>query len=173
MNLREFIDKFQRCTSHGWLDWDEAILLVAYAELTEGPIVEVGSYFGRSAMLLGQLGRRVYCVDPWDDFFSTDMKGEQIYQRFLANTKGLDVVPVRTKVELWQPVLAEFVYLDGDHSYQGTVNQIRAAKACRPRYVAIHDVAEDGGGAQVRKAAVDTLGMWKERNGKLAVWERP
>lgn len=170
MTTREFIDAFSRVTSHGWLTWEEGLLLVDYAERTRGPIVEVGSYMGRSAMLLGSLGRRLYCVDPWDNAFSSDYPGDEVLRRFKENVRGLDVIPVRCRVEDWEPVPAEFVYLDGDHAYSGSFAQAKQALRCRPVYVAAHDVGDSGGGLDVRRAMVEVFGTPRERLGRLAVW---
>jgi hypothetical protein len=189
LTVREFYDALNRCTSHGWLDWAEAILLVAAAEETSGRIVEIGSYMGRSAILLGQLTsmsyehiqggqksvklpREVLCVDPWDDKFSTDMAGQTIYLKFLANTHWLpNVVPIRSRVEDWKPVSAGFVYCDGDHSYDGTVHQLKKALECKPSAIAVHDVCSAGGGLLVQEAALSVLGRWSEKEGKMAVWK--
>lgn len=188
MTTREFLDAFNRCTSHGWLTCEEALLLVTYAECTEGPIVEIGSYMGRSATLLGQLKgppavmvsdglfkkitpRVLYCIDPWDSKFSSDQPAEYYFERFTENTAGLNVIPVRMRVEDWEPIPAGFVYLDGDHSYRGTVAQVEKALACTPAYIAVHDVNDHGAGSEVKRAATEILGPWKERLDKLAVWE--
>jgi hypothetical protein len=181
ITLRQFIDAFGRCTSHGWLTCEEALLLVSWAELTKGPLVEIGSYQGRSAMLLAQLPadegglvhRLLYCIDPWDDAFSTDLNGDAIFSRFKANVASIPsavVLPIRTRVEDWQPIPVEFVYLDGDHSPNGTRAQVKKALGCDPKVIAIHDVNDSGGGVQVQRAAVELLGPWKERLGSLAVW---
>lgn len=167
MLLRNFIDKFKRCPRAGWLDWDEAALLAAYAELTQGPIVEVGSYRGRSAVLLSQATssshlRTVYCVDPWED--KADLEA------FLENTQDYSIMPLQTRVEKWVPIPAEFVFLDGDHTYQGTLSQVEKAILCQPRIIAAHDVAETDEGREVKRAVLDMLGEWDEISGKLAVW---
>lgn len=182
MHIREFLDKFTQATSDGWLEWDEALLLAAYAELTRGPLVEVGSYAGRSAMLLAQLPdhayrdryRRLYCVDPWADGFNDTLTGDDVFRMFavnMAKISGADVVPVRARVEDTEPIPAEFVYLDGDHTYAGTKYQIEWALRCQPRFVAVHDVDDEGDGRDVKLAITKLLGPWKERIGRLAVWE--
>jgi hypothetical protein len=180
MSLREFIDAFTRCTPRGWLDWGEGLLLADFAGRTKGPLVEVGSYYGRSAMLLAQLPaedglrkRRLYCVDPWDDEFDSDARGNDIYDAFCANLATIPqsrVSPVRCRVEDWEPVATEFVYLDGDHSFEGTRRQIQKAQECRPKIIAVHDVNDAGQGAEVKRAAVELLGPWTERIDRLAVW---
>lgn len=173
MTTREFIDCFQKLTSHGWLTWEEGLLLIAWAETTCGPIVEIGCYQGRSAMLLARLGRRLICVDPWDDHFSSDFTGDYILAKFLENMASVKatVAAVRCRVEDWTPLPAEFVYLDGDHTYAGTKAQIEKAKACGPKVIAMHDVNDSGEGSLIKKAAIELLGPWDERLGKLAVWK--
>jgi hypothetical protein len=186
---RQFIDAFGLITPHGWLTWDEGLLLATYAAITDGPMVEVGSYLGRSAMLLAQLPereapalkRRLYCVDSWTDEFSTDYSGDEMYRQFLANINGLrvkvsgiDIVPVRRRVEEWdgpaRGLTAEFVYLDGDHTYEGTLAQLDKARNLQPCYIAAHDVNDSGGGKFVKTACTGALGHWRERLGRLAVW---
>lgn len=188
MTIQDFLIKFNRCTAQGWLTIEEALLLVSYAEKTEGPMVEVGSYQGRSAMLLAQLEdtefigglihRRLYCIDPWDDEFSTDMTGDQLFSAFRRNLYNLsgvthvDVVSMRMRIEDWTPDRSyEFLYLDGSHTYKGTIAQIDKALLCKPKVIAMHDVNDEGGGAEVKRAALERLGPWKERMGRLAVWE--
>jgi hypothetical protein len=61
-------------------------------------------------------------------------------------------------------------YLDGDHTYQGTYNQIKVAQRCLPSIIAIHDVNDNGGGKMIKEAALSLLGPWNERVERLAVW---
>lgn len=127
MTLREFLTAFDRCTSAGWLDGEEALLLTATAEETSGPLVEFGSYQGRSAMLLAQLTEEVvcslpfgrgaeryriprvlHCVDPWADGFHSTLSGDEIYRLFLGHlvelpNRGRNVVVHRRRVEDWDP----------------------------------------------------------------------
>lgn len=176
MNVTEFRTAFSRITSQGWLTFEEALLLVDYASRTSGPIIEIGSYMGRSAMLLAHLRRSLTCIDPWDDHFHDSLKGDAIYDRFIDNICSLPdnlghyVLPTREYIEYWTPTPAGFVYCDGDHSYVGTVNQISKALQCGPDFIAVHDVADTGGGRIVKDAALASLGMWIERVGTLAVW---
>lgn len=171
---KSFEECYELITSNGWLDKDEAKLLFDTAKSTTGPLVEVGSYQGRSAMLLGQLGRLLYCIDPWDDNFHSDLSGEEICQRFMKNINSIPemrVVPLRGRIEEYQPMLGiGFVYLDGDHTYRGTLNQIEWALGCKPQAIALHDVNDSGGGLEVKTAALELLGPWQRRVNRLAVW---
>lgn len=170
-----FFPVYESLTGDGWLTVDEAFLLWNEAGRTTGDIVEVGCYKGRSSMLLAQTGRILHCVDPWDDSFSSTETGAAVFARFLANIRttplgGENVRWYRMKVEEWTPVPAGFVYLDGDHTYEGTVRQIEQALLCRPSGVGIHDVNDRGDGALIKRAALTRLGGWNQRVGRLAVW---
>lgn len=150
-----FDQVFESMPSQGWLTKPEASLLWDAAKVTEGPILEVGAYAGRSTVLLAGLWRPIYTVDPFNDFDSDDPSGDHIHSLWLANIKerGLDHVRLfRQKIEEWQPKLIGFAYLDGDHTYQGTVDQIRVALAAGARSVCIHDYATDGGGVEIARA---------------------
>lgn len=151
------------CTTHGWLTVEEAELLVEYAE---GPIVEVGSYQGRSACLLALMGFDVHCIDPWPD--------EAVYLKFVANVRELGLRNVtweRVLVEDAATVQAETAYLDGDHTFNGTLDQITYAQKCGASIIAVHDVNDSGEGLAVKEAAVSTFGAWSDRVGRLAVWK--
>lgn len=183
---KQFDQMYSVITEHGWLTKEEARLLVGVANDTSGPMVEVGSYQGRSAMLLSQLKdkdgryRLLYCIDPWDNHFHSELNGGEIHERFLTNIcslphKGRTVVPLRKKVENWNlaPYLdtCQFVYLDGDHTYEGTLVQVSKALMCHPKIIAIHDVNDDGEGVWVKKAALHIFQReWDKRVGSLAVW---
>jgi SAM-dependent methyltransferase len=155
----------------GWLTPEEADLLDRMAGLCEGPILEVGCYKGRSTVLLASYGRPVYCVDPFSDFCKADLSGDQIEAEFRRNTAHLPNIKLfRQTVETWTPRDCGLCYLDGNHTYQGTVSQIKIAQFCRPQWIAVHDVNDRGGGKQVKQACLDLLGPWHERVGRLATF---
>lgn len=168
-----FDDAYETLPTHGWLTRAEAELLWMAASRCTGSILEVGSYHGRSTCLLAQLGRPVYAVDPFDGFDS-DLPGDEIEWRLKANlrTRNLTNVTVyRQRIEDWMARPCGFAFLDGDHTYRGTVNQIEVAQACGAQMIAIHDVNDSGGGLEVKRAVIERLGPWSERVERLAVWE--
>lgn len=101
--------------------------------------VEVGSWLGRSAALMGveiaNSGKAIdfYCVDPWTDggpglrhkphFRNLGVK--EIYPLFLKNIEPVKqhVKPLRmTSVEASKKFAdgsVDFIMIDGDHSYEG------------------------------------------------------
>lgn len=189
MTIDQFCLAFNKCTSHGWLSWREALLLACAADSTMGAMVEVGSYQGRSAMLLSAMRttqggrRRLHCIDTWDDAFHTELKGDEIFRRFWDHVSPLYrphwlsyLVIHRRRVE---DMTAEsidddvgFVYLDGDHTHQGTLAQCKFALSLGPSVIAVHDVSNSEGGRVVKDAALSVLGDWTERADTLAVWVR-
>jgi len=161
MQGTDFDTLFRSLPADGWLYEDEARLLLAHARDTDGPILEVGSYCGRSTVLLASLGRSVHSVDPFDGFHS-DLTGDEIQERFWGNlqARGIrNVIQHRIHVERWPIFGCGFAFLDGDHSFEGTQRQIDAAVRSlilgRGDLLAVHDYAEDGGGALVAKAVDD------------------
>jgi hypothetical protein len=171
--MKTFDEVLAMSPGEGWLHDSEARLLWKCCEQTIGPILEVGCYVGRSTSFLTAFGRQVYCVDPFSNFNSDDMSGDTIEQKFLANMKRMgatNFMLFRQHVETWIPMPVGLAYLDGDHTYQGTWNQIKAAQKCSPNIIAIHDVNDHGDGKMIKRAALEALGPWNERVERLAVW---
>lgn len=178
MTVTEFRQTFASLPSDGWLSELEALLLVDYASRTTHHMLEFGSYCGRSAKLLGTLAalteRELHCVDPWGDFGLPSKTGDQALEEFKTNIAGLPVGWWRSRVEDWkhpQHWSYGFIYCDGDHSYEGTLAQLRKAAELEPLIIAVHDVNDSGGGKKVKQACLELLGEWKERVERLAVWE--
>jgi predicted O-methyltransferase YrrM len=149
----------------GWLSDEEARLLVAAAEkaLWELPpphrIVEVGSYHGKSTVLLGKMAKSVsgkaklYAVDPHDGLQGAADQGLKSYPPSLdcfkqnIQTAGLadvvDIKLVRPHELQWnEPV--SFLYIDGLHDYANVSKDFRHfSDWLRPgAYVAFHDYAD-------------------------------
>jgi predicted O-methyltransferase YrrM len=119
----------------GWLEDDEADLLLAAAiHVTRGErictLVEVGSYQGRSTVVLGAVLRalspqsRVYAVDPHEGTVGAADKrlnhGVPTFDAFMANITGAGVAemvkPVRSLSyeTVWdQPI--DLLFVDGLH----------------------------------------------------------
>lgn len=170
-----FDQVYETLPGNGWLTREEARLLWSFAGTFDGPILEVGCYEGRSTVLLASFGRPVYCVDPFDDAFQgVDGSGEKTYQSYRANLddrKIANVMTYRMRLEdlVTRPKVG-FSYLDGSHTYGGTLHQIRVAVECGARGIAIHDVNDSGEGLEIKLATLEMLGPWSERVGRLAVW---
>ena len=185
MNFDELFDSLP----DGWLSKEEAKLLWKWVNLVDGSVLEVGCYKGRSTILLAATGRAVCTVDPFNNFDSDDPGGMRIYREFYANVleRGVSIAVTgegddgpapsgvtlwRQRIEDWTPRPIGFAYLDGDHTFDGTVAQVKDALACGASVIAAHDVNDRGEGREVKRACLKLLGPWADRVERLAVWDR-
>jgi hypothetical protein len=131
----------------GWFDfagvYDE---MVARAR-TGAVFVEIGAYLGRSTAYLAsriqQSGKRIrlVVVDLWDGWFYNDFRqhspmpeAEGAYYRFLANMRACRVenvlypikLPSAQAATLFDDDSVDFVWLDGDHGYEGVRHDLEA-----------------------------------------------
>ena len=166
-------------TIKGFLAEDEAQALYHYAgeSLPLGPVLEVGSYCGKSTIYLGlaakDQGSTVFALDhhcgseehqPGEIFHDPDLyddstDGVDTFREFRRNIRkaGLDdtVVPVVAGSALaarhWQTPLG-MVFIDGGHSLAAALEDYRcwAMHVVRGGILTIHDVypdAHEGGQA--------------------------
>jgi SAM-dependent methyltransferase len=167
---------FESLPGNGWLTRPEAELLYAEAERCSGAILEVGCCYGRSTILLASLGRPVVTIDPFAGYDKGDPSGDSIYQAFVGGLaeRGITNVELIKKrledIELLLIPRCEFAYLDGDHTYQGTLTQVKRALSLGVKTIAVHDCNDTGEGANVKRAAMELLGTWYARAERLAVW---
>ncbi len=171
--MKTFEEVYPDLPGTGWLTEGEARLLWDFAGQFEGPVLEVGCYFGRSTVLLANLGRLLLCVDPFDGF-TDDHSGVEIRNAWYANIESRGLLNVRQaqcKIEDWlYPLPVGFAYLDGDHTAEGTRAQIEFALDHGAEGIAIHDVNDSGGGLPIKEVALKMLGPWEDRVERLATW---
>lgn len=164
-------------TVKGFLDKDEGALLYQHAILAtlRGPILEVGSYCGKSTVYLGaackknhsllfavdhhrgseehQLGEEYHDPELYDAHFAK-MDSFPQFRHTLARAAIEDVVvpivaPSEIAAKYWSTPLA-MVFIDGGHSMQAALNDYRcwSGHLVRGGILAIHDVfpnPADGG----------------------------
>jgi len=149
----------------GWLDEDEADLLLAAAERVlrnredSACIVEIGSYCGRSTVVLGAAalsngqGVRVYAVDPHDGHVGAAdtgiHKGPPTFEKFIGHimAAGLHEVvePILQQsyqVQWGNPIA--MLLIDGLHDYANVARDFRHFEPwiVPGGYVAFHDYAD-------------------------------
>lgn len=178
----------------GWLDEDEADLLIAGASraVSDLPatctVVEIGSYCGRSTSVLGGVVKamrssaRVYAIDPHEGLLTArDGASMRVgptlnaFRRTIAECGLQDtVVPVvqRAQDVRWAQPIA-FLFIDGLHD---PASVCRDFKHFEPwltsgAYVAFHDYRQE---VPSVKAVVDELVAsralaWMSRAGTLAL----
>lgn len=151
----------------GWLAKDEAEALYHHAALApDGRIVEVGSYRGKSAVLLAHLGGSVICVDPLIP--CKDKENNMVITENDANIFALNIQPYPI---IWlqekstdaakkiSPTVA-FLYIDGSHIEPHPKNDFEAfePKLIPGARVAFHDYGSFPG---VSKAIIELVDSGK------------
>ena len=147
---------------HGWLEEDEAEMLYRFVlELgTRGPILEIGSWHGKSTIVLAsaakRVGSRVFAVDPhegityWqDDVPPMKALGPSLeaFRENLRNAGVSDVVePLvmtsrRAFEQLKDRERLSLVFIDGDHSYRSVREDFEMWSQCLVEggAIAFHD----------------------------------
>jgi hypothetical protein len=124
---------------HGWLDRGTARLLCSAGNQHTKVIIELGSWLGRSALLLAGAYPRatIYCIDIWRGYADAmpEKEAPLLYDAFLEHTwphRGR-IIPIRSDtVEGMRGlarsgVKADVVYIDADHSTEGCLRDLRTA----------------------------------------------
>lgn len=132
-------------TIKGFMDDDEALRLydLSLAASTTGPVLEIGSYCGRSAAIIGSACKQnsgiLFSIDhhagseeqqPGEQYFDPDLYDEEtlsvntfpLFRQTLSRA-GLEdtVVPIvctsKTAGRMWKTPLS-MVFIDGGHSFE-------------------------------------------------------
>lgn len=181
----------------GWLEDDEAdLLLAAVAEACRSlpdvkAVVEVGSYCGRSTVVLGSVVQAldaegaVYAVDPHEgEVGAVGLDAHQTaptfrsFQRTIARA-GLEGVvhPIRQRsYEVAWSAPIRFLLVDGLHDYENVARDLRHFEAhlAPGALVAFHDYADYYPGVRqlVDEAVAGGGYRWVGRARSLAVLQR-
>jgi predicted O-methyltransferase YrrM len=127
----------------GWFDYADVYDAAVERSADGDTFVEVGSYFGKSAIYLAQAIKRsgkainLFCVDPWRDTMIIDKQlgaGADLLPDFLRNIADAGVsgvikvlrMPSLEAANRFAPESLAFVFLDGDHSLEAVRADIRA-----------------------------------------------
>ena len=125
----------------GWLTVDEAVALhdLACAVPTGGQVVEIGSWQGKSAVVLGKglagkAGVRLHCVDPFNadgcapslPLFAAQRE-KHTYSLRDGFERNVQRHGVKERIEVWQgysheiaprfPHAIDLLFIDGNHDY--------------------------------------------------------
>jgi hypothetical protein len=176
----------------GWLRDDEAELLMQIARRAageqEGAIVEIGSYCGKSTVVLASAARsarpdaRVYAIDPHQGVVGADdcpdglTLGSPTFERFqrTISTAGLqDVVqPIRLRSfeVFWRSPIA-LLFIDGLHDYSSVARDFFHFEPHLPdgAYVAFHDCDEHYPGVRAFVAGLAGSGGYEEVGGATSL----
>lgn len=143
-----------------------SLLFKIVRSLRQGPvIVEMGSFKGKPPCFIaegiGDKKMQFFCIDPWKDGLMPEI-GDEIFNEFLQNTRKYrdrftilrgfshEIIkewPAHRKID--------FLWVDGDHSYEGIkkdiLNWIPLVK--KSSFICFHDYRDAPG----VKRAVDEL----------------
>ena len=113
-------------------------------------VCEVGSWAGRSAIVMAKAGaKEVLCVDTWQG--SDNDQGCKAYdgsrgtplQVFIRNTEGLPIRPhigrSPESAQVFQDGAFDIVYIDAEHDYESVKKDIAAWKPKAKHILAGHD----------------------------------
>jgi hypothetical protein len=152
----------------GWMSSAELEFIAKFAKEST-LIIEIGCYYGRTTMALADnTDGVVIAVDPYMGEYPIANQGvkldfdEPVYQDFLYNlsehlTTG-KVVHHRTTINDIPIYPADFAFIDGDHTYEGCLNDIRHCMLMvRSGIIAGHDWGTPGFPG-VNKAVRELLG---------------
>lgn len=138
----------------------------------QGDLLELGSYEGRSALILRRAlpSRPLLCVDRWDD--------PNVYHRFRRNVEGHRIGWLRAtweefKAEPVSPRPIALIHIDMDHTYDHVRDQIAWAQdVIEPGGMLVgHDYNPIAWPEVVR--AVDTHLVGREYEAAVWAWQAP
>jgi tetratricopeptide (TPR) repeat protein len=153
----------------GWLAPEEQALLgraVRAAAALGHPLLEVGSYCGKStvvtASVMRSIGARtvVYAVDPHEGFLEGRYESSRSVFQENIRTRGLEpwvrMVEARS-TDVHAPGPFGLVFIDGDHAYESVHGDILQFRASLPAggFLAFHDYSRHWPG--VRRAVQEVL----------------
>lgn len=122
----------------GWFEPKAMDLFVEINKLQQNitaDIAEIGVYHGKSAVLLGQFTKEKEEVTVVDTFlgYSEDDDFERLFRKHWVHVNGEKPVHVRVKksqdiVDGDLPKRTRIFHIDGDHSFEGTYNDMEHAQ---------------------------------------------
>jgi len=139
----------------GWMADDELEFLAKVAQKSN-EIIEIGSYYGRSCRALADNSPGIiHSVDPYNGEYPTLNPGiildfdDEVYNTFLYNLEDhLESGKVIQHRKLFKDITdinSDFIFIDGDHSYEGCLADIIHARTLLQHgIIAGHDYGMDG-----------------------------
>jgi MMP 1-O-methyltransferase len=149
----------------GWLLDEDALKLYELAYNASGPILEIGTYQGKSAILMGQALRDAGRAGP---IVSLDIDADALRvasslaaERGLADRLALVRGTAKRLFRAFPRFRPEFVFLDGDHARRGVARDLRALRNRVPGggLVLFHDYydARNADPAEIDYGVVDAV----------------
>lgn len=150
------------------------------SQVTDGVIVEIGSFTGKSACALSKTAKvPVYCIDLWDLTYSDDprlrpgyvaatkQRAPDNYLTFLENTRDRNLISIKgisTEIaKAWNREIG-LLFIDGDHSYEGCISDYKgfASYIIQGGILAIHDYDVRHPGVVKAVKEIRRTGLWTD-----------
>jgi predicted O-methyltransferase YrrM len=116
----------------GWLLEDDALKLYELVYLSPGPILEIGTYRGKSAILMAgalrDAGRQKSIVSLDVDSGALGIAMSLARERGLAERLALARGTAEGLFRAYPGLRPRFVFLDGDHSRRGVARDLQALR---------------------------------------------
>jgi len=128
--------------------------LVDDLSTSRGVMMEIGTYSGEGTAIFASSNKflKIHTCDPWDYPHHFEMK-----MQFRTNTRYWDYIEHHRKYSQWivndfPNKYFDFVYIDGDHSYESVNNDIKSwlPKIKSNGFIGGHDYAKEW--PEVKKA---------------------
>jgi predicted O-methyltransferase YrrM len=149
----------------GWLLDDDALKLYELAYRSEGPILEIGTYRGKSAILMASAlrdaGKEGPVVSLDVDLDSLRAARSLAAEREVADRIALARGTAETFFRRTRGFRPAFAFLDGDHSRRGVARDLRAIQGAVPTggLILLHDYrdARNADPAELDYGVVDAV----------------
>lgn len=188
MNVKQVFDQMKKVD--GWFAENEGELLMASCiEALKGTfsknIVEIGSFKGRSTIVLGSVakdtGATVWAIDPHEGVLTGPQGLHTVpptFEVFLKNITdaGLKevVTPIKEKASdvKWEKPIA-FLFIDGLHDYQSVLSDFQNfhTRVEKGGLLAFHDYSDQYPGVKrvINQAIASGVFEKKAQSGSLAI----
>jgi predicted O-methyltransferase YrrM len=117
---------------HGW-NGDSVLFKELIDKVNPKTIIEVGSWKGLSTINMAKNSKaKIYCVDTWEGslefplnekLYDNTWNAKNVFDKFMSNCfhNGVldQIVPIKSLSKDAEVPMAEMIYIDGDHTYQG------------------------------------------------------
>jgi len=144
--------------------------------------VEIGSWKGLSSSIIARYSDLLYCVDTWqgamnEEHMVAEASLRSVLEIFRSNMKNLNLTEkvkpmVMTSAQaqkIFIPGIIDFIYIDGDHSYEAVMEDFNWFEKLMPGAImAGHD--NDSAHPGVQRALKESFGDSFKAMDKSSVW---